>query len=202
MRKSLVPVSLVLLLAAETGCNHKQPVAVTPPTVPLLQPTATLKDFPALPPVVMPPVQLGTQEAQEAPPREKPHRPHTLHHHPRPAANPSQDIPAETPSASAAPAPAAASAGQEPPESTPIGQLSAAPNATDVPNRQNIQQEISSTESGLNGIHRSLSGDEQQTASEIRTFLSKAKNALQSGDLDGAHTLTVKARVLLAELNK
>jgi hypothetical protein len=201
MRKSLVPVSLVLL-AAVTGCNHKQPILISPPTVALLQPTATLKDLPALPPVAMPPVQLGTQEAQEAPPREKPRRLHIAHHHPKPAASPSQeDVPVQT-AAPAAAAPAAASAGQEPPESTPIGQLSAAPNATDVPSKQNIQQEITSTESGLNGIHRSLSSDEQQTAAEIRTFLSKAKNALQTGDLDGAHTLTVKARVLLAELNK
>jgi ribosomal protein S20 len=45
-----------------------------------------------------------------------------------------------------------------------------------------------------------LNPREQRTASQIRTFLSKATNALQAGDLDGANTLTVKARVLLSEL--
>jgi len=38
------------------------------------------------------------------------------------------------------------------------------------------------------------------TATQIRTFLSKAKQALDQDDLDGANTLVTKAKVLLAEL--
>jgi ribosomal protein S20 len=37
---------------------------------------------------------------------------------------------------------------------------------------------------------------------EIRTFLTKAKQALSQDDLDGAQTLATKAKVLLDELTK
>jgi hypothetical protein len=61
---------------------------------------------------------------------------------------------------------------------------------------------IAATERGLNGISRRLSDQEQKTASQIREFLKKARIALDSGDVDGAHTLAAKAKVLLGELSK
>jgi phosphoribosylformimino-5-aminoimidazole carboxamide ribonucleotide (ProFAR) isomerase len=62
---------------------------------------------------------------------------------------------------------------------------------------------ISGTESGLNNIKRTLeSVTDKQTAEQIRTFLQKAKAALELDDLDGAHTLATKAKVLLDELTK
>jgi ribosomal protein S20 len=54
----------------------------------------------------------------------------------------------------------------------------------------------------LNGINRALSDPEQKTADHIREFLKQARAALASGDVEGAHTLTAKAQVLLAELTK
>ena len=68
--------------------------------------------------------------------------------------------------------------------------------------RHEIQDLITATENGLNGIKRTLSSDEQLTATQIRTFLTKAKQALDQDDLDGANTLANKAKVLLGELTK
>jgi hypothetical protein len=61
---------------------------------------------------------------------------------------------------------------------------------------------IWATERGLDGIHRGLSEPEQKTAAQIREFLKQARDALASGDVDGAHTLALKASVLLGELSR
>ncbi len=61
---------------------------------------------------------------------------------------------------------------------------------------------IASTEHGLNAITRKLNDQEQKTAAQIREFLKQAKAALASGDVDGAHTLALKAQVLLGEINQ
>ncbi len=78
-----------------------------------------------------------------------------------------------------------------------IGQLSSGdPNET----RRQAQVSIDATERGLKGITRSLDDTEQKTAAHIREFLKQARDALASGDVDGANTLAAKAKVLLAEL--
>jgi len=61
---------------------------------------------------------------------------------------------------------------------------------------------IAATERGLNAITRKLSDQEQKTAAQIREFLKQARAALNSGDVDGAHTLAAKAKVLLGELSR
>ena len=95
------------------------------------------------------------------------------------AANNAPPAPVETPAVSA------------------IGQLSSG-------NSSNSQQltldSIAATERGLNGINRTLSDQEQKTAAHIREFLKQAREALASGDVDGARTLAAKAKVLLGEL--
>ncbi|MGA7343834.1 MAG: hypothetical protein WBE72_05040 [Terracidiphilus sp.] len=78
-----------------------------------------------------------------------------------------------------------------------IGQLSSG----DPENfRRETEDSIAATERGLDGITRPLNDTEQKTADHIRDFLKQAKAALASGDVDGAHTLAAKAKVLLAEL--
>lgn len=78
-----------------------------------------------------------------------------------------------------------------------IGPLSSG----DPPNfRQQTMDSIASIERGLSGINRSLSDPERKTADQIREFLKQAKSALDSGDVEGAHTLAGKAQVLLAGL--
>jgi hypothetical protein len=68
--------------------------------------------------------------------------------------------------------------------------------------RRQTEDSIAAVERGLNGISRPLDDSEQKTAGQIREFLKQAKAALASGDTDGAHTLTEKAKALLAELTK
>jgi hypothetical protein len=80
-----------------------------------------------------------------------------------------------------------------------IGQLSSGDPA-DM--RRETVDSIAATERGLNGIGRTLSDLEQKTAAQIREFLKKAREALASGDVDGAHTLAAKAKVLLSELSQ
>lgn len=86
-----------------------------------------------------------------------------------------------------------------PPAVSALGQLSSG----DPVNYRNATAEsINAIERGLNGLNRQLSPPEQKTADHIREFLKEARAALASGDVDGAHTLAVKAKVLLAELTK
>jgi hypothetical protein len=80
-----------------------------------------------------------------------------------------------------------------------IGQLSSG-DPSDL--RQQTVNSITATERGLSGIGRKLNDQEQKTAAQIREFLKQAKAALNSGDVDGAHTLAVKANVLLGELSQ
>lgn len=68
--------------------------------------------------------------------------------------------------------------------------------------RQETMGTILDTERGLKGLGRTLNGQEQKTAAQIREFLRQARKALNSGDVDGAHTLAAKAKVLLSELNQ
>jgi ribosomal protein S20 len=84
-------------------------------------------------------------------------------------------------------------------EVSAIGQLS-------MGESYNLQQQtantIAATERGLNSITRHLSDQEQKTVDHIRDFLRKAREALATGDTDGAQTLAAKARILLDELLK
>jgi ribosomal protein S20 len=67
--------------------------------------------------------------------------------------------------------------------------------------RQTTDDSIASTERTLNGITRKLNDQEQKTAAQVREYLKQARDALTSGDVDGAHTLALKAKVLLDELH-
>jgi phosphoribulokinase len=61
---------------------------------------------------------------------------------------------------------------------------------------------LAATEHGLNGLGRTLSSQEQKTAAQIREYLKHAREALNYNDVDGAHTLSEKAKVLLSELSQ
>jgi hypothetical protein len=84
-------------------------------------------------------------------------------------------------------------------EVSAIGQLSPG-GSSDL--RQQTVDSISSTEHGLKDINRQLNDQEQKTVSQIREFLKQARVALGSGDVDGAHTLAVKAKVLFGEISQ
>jgi len=78
-----------------------------------------------------------------------------------------------------------------------IGQLSMGDPAD---TQRETAELIASTERGLDAISHNLNNDQQKTAVHVREFLKQAKAALASGDVDGAHTLAAKAKVLLDEL--
>ena len=78
-----------------------------------------------------------------------------------------------------------------------IGQLSS---GDDAGARDQTENSLNEIERGLNGVTRQLSDQEQATAAHIREFLKQAREALKTGDADGAGTLAAKAKVLLQEL--
>ena len=78
-----------------------------------------------------------------------------------------------------------------------IGELSS---GTPSSYRLLTEDSIAATERTLNGITRPLNDGEQKTAAHIRDYLKEARTALSTGDVDGAHTLAAKAKVLLGEL--
>jgi hypothetical protein len=80
-----------------------------------------------------------------------------------------------------------------------IGQLSTGEPAG---TRLATENSLNDIERGLNGISRQFDDQEQTTASHIREFLKQAREALKSGDVDGASTLAAKAKVLLQELTR
>ena len=117
---------------------------------------------------------------------EQPIRPPARHRRP-PNPNPDDAVTAPEPAPPSNPAVSA------------IGQLSSGGPAD---SRQQTENSIADIERRLNGINRGLSDSEQKTADHIREFLKQARTALDSGDVDGAHTLAAKAQVLLAGLTK
>lgn len=165
--------------------KNKPPVqAIAPPVdlTPPVPPTETVVDLPPLPlvPVIRPPEPPANAEAQ-------PPKSHGRHKK-APAAPPEpEQSPQET------------QAVAENPGVSAVGQLSTG-EPGDV-KRQTVDL-IVGTERGLDGIGRKLNDQELKTASQIREFLKQARTAMVSGDVDGAHTLAAKARVLLSELSQ
>jgi hypothetical protein len=102
------------------------------------------------------------------------------------------------PSTQQAPANAQQAAGESPVVSA-IGRLSSG-DPSDL--RQQTVDSIASIERSLNSIGSNLSDQDQHTAAQIREYLRQARDALASGDVDGAHTLAAKAKVLLGELSR
>jgi ribosomal protein S20 len=162
-----------------TGCIHKTHVAQNQPLAPPIEDAPPPKPEPS--PTNLPPpevtIPMQPTQAQITPPPEPVKKPAK---HKKPANTNPQVASTGTPAVSA------------------IGQLTTA----DSPNmRQQTDASIESTEKALNGISRTLNDQEQKTAAQIREFLKQAREALTAGDVDGAHTLAIKAKVLLDELH-
>jgi outer membrane biosynthesis protein TonB len=169
-----------------TGCFHlhrtnqskNQPVApAVPPSTIKTEPVDLPPDITTIPPQPTETAKTPNQTAPKPPPP---------HHRSKAVASPPE-----------------VSASAPPPPPTPavsaIGQLSSGDPST---YRRETEESILSTEKGLNGLNRSLNDLEQKTADHIREFLKQAREALGTGDVDGAHNLAAKAKVLLAELQK
>jgi len=190
--KSQAKYVAVLLPLLLSGCTHKtnqaqiQQPALAPPIIdnPTPNPTAKPTDLP--PPVLTAPKP--AQPATTATTTPPPPTPKPKHRKPAPKSV-EQPVAATTQQASNG-------------ESTgvsAIGQLSSGDPA-DV--KTETQDSIDATEKGLKEIGRKLSEQEQKTADQIEEFLKEARKALTTGDVDGAHTLAAKAKVLLGELTQ
>jgi hypothetical protein len=193
-----------LLLAVLAGCSHRlqnaTPLpAAQAPSFPPREMAELMPMMPQLPPnTAERPVLLNTENPPNPSDQAAAH-PRKTRHHPKPAQDTAQTPakPAATPSNS--PDTAEVALGP-PPDASPIGQLSTASSNANTADWQALTDQINATENNLNGISRSLNGDEQKTAVLIRTFLAKARQALKTDDLDGAQKFTTKAKILLQEL--
>jgi hypothetical protein len=206
--------SLVLLALWTTGCFHK---ASSPPQQAQAPPLQTGKGT-LNPPQTTPPQEksetplaspLPSPSAQSVP--LPPPTPKKVRHPHKPPSKPVD--PALAPAAAnggTAAADGSTTAQTASPQTvptpggsgSPIGQLTTGDTALGERTKHETADLIGGTQQGLNGIKRSLSTDEKVTASQIRTFLKQAQQALESGDTDGAHTLATKAKLLLDELTK
>ena len=63
-------------------------------------------------------------------------------------------------------------------------------------------QLIDSCEANLHNLNRQLSNDEQAMLGQIRNYIAQSRSALADNDLDRAHGLALKARLLCDELVK
>lgn len=186
MKSRIARVALLLLLAL-TACHDKEHVQNQPPLAPPIEDTPPPPPSNApvnLPPPVIsvPQTQQPVVQAEQQPP--PPPKPKPKHHKAKPPAE--QQNPE-----------VASNTGQP--------QVSAEGNFTPLEPadlRKQTADSIADTEKGLNGITRKLNDQEQKTSAQIREFLKQAKTALDSGDVDGARTLALKAKVLLSELNQ
>ena len=211
--------AFVLLVVLSTGCTplfqkkarplpqqaQAPPITTgqTPTPLPTLEP-----DNPA--PTPLP--ETTNEQPVNTPPA---HKKHPVTHKPKPApVKPAEGAPALATAAATLPAatdkpiapaiptpppPQTASTGA-PADVSPIGQLSTGDVATGSQTKRDTQDLINNTENGLTAIKRSLTPQETETANQIKTFISKARQALDNEDIDGAKTLATKARVLLDEL--
>ena len=68
--------------------------------------------------------------------------------------------------------------------------------------QQSTTELLDSTEKNLRGLTRSLSSDEQNTVTQIRSYVTQARSALKDQDFERAHNLALKAHQLADVLIK
>lgn len=127
--------------------------------------------------------------------------------------NPPATSPAITPAPASSPATPPTTGTTQPaqpqpkpaPPPEPSGNSTIAPGMSPVDEyhtKQTTQQMLDSCEGSLKTIKRQLSNDEQATLSQLRSYLTQARTALADGDVERAHNLASKARLLCDELTK
>jgi len=183
---------LLPVLPLVQGCDHKtqptQTQALAPPIVDTPPPKPATVSPADLPPPVVGAAKPDTTTKDTTPAPEPPKKP--VHRPKKPATQtPSTTTPTPTQeTASAGPVPSVSA----------VGKLTSGGSGDSKSQTEDL---INSTEKGVNGITRSLNDSEAKTASQIREFIKQAREALATGDVDGASTLAKKAKVLLGELN-
>lgn len=181
-----------------SGCFLKKrkpplpPQAQAPTVETTTPPAATTPPQPA----PQPAPATTTPPKTEQPPAVATKKPRTRHHKPaksEPATTAKATTPPPTPPRKIV-VPEGGTA-----ETTP--QLSASlPRETVSHDQQNTQQLLDSTESNLRSLNRQLSPGEQQTVSQIRSYMQQSRQATTDGDAVRAHNLALKAHLLSDQL--
>lgn len=179
----------LLLPLLLTSCAHKNNQAQTqPPLAPPIEDTPLPKPDNA--PAHLPPPVITVPQPSTPPPSTTASNPEQTPAPPK-KRKPSKPAPAPPQNDQAA---------NTPPAEVSAGGGFSTPETSDI--RNQTANSIAETEHTLNTISRKLNDQEQKISAQIREFLKQAKNALSAGDVDGAHTLAAKAKVLLDELNQ
>jgi hypothetical protein len=171
------------------GCFHKQEQVINQPLAPPIEDTPNQPPVPSPPqselppPVISQPADTTTQTAQATPPPKpaETETPKPPPKHKKPNHNTQVASNGEGNTVSA------------------IGQLTSG-DGGDL--RSQTDTSIQATDKALKAITRPLNDQEKKMVAQIQEFLKQARTALGSGDVDGAHTLAMKAKVLLDELDK
>ena len=170
----------LLPLVLLTGCIHRhQQLAQIQPLAPPLVETPPPAPPPEMTQAPEPPTAAETEPEPEPEPPAPTERKHRVRHtrpehkdNPPPAQVADNSVPA-------------------------LGKISSG----DPPDlRLQTQNSINSIEQQLAGIKGDVSVQDKHLIEHIREFLYQAKKQLAAGDVDGASTLTDKAKVLLAEV--
>lgn len=216
MMKYFLPGTLVsvVLMTSIAGCHKEKPLPSTPP---MQAQAPSLPDAGSHPQPVeiipLEPAKRDTKTAVVAPPPPptplrpaKPEKHHKSKSQPTAAApTPAAASPEPTPATSQPSAPATTTAAAPHPAAgtaSPIGQLTEGDTSGTAQVQDETDKLIQSIEKGLAGIQRPLDTQEQETAKQIKKFIEQAREALAAQDVGGAHTLAVKANLLLTELRK
>ena len=209
MRSGWRSAALGLPLALLAGCSHKPqyaapPAAAIAPPRPVAQMAELIPPMPPFPAYErLRPVGLNTSVPADSNPAIAESHPHHVRRHAKPAETAQQDAAKAAAVEPATPQPENPQvASGQPSENSPIGQISTASGDANTGDRQDLNNQIDATEHTLNGLHRPMSAEEQKTATLVRTFIAKARQALKTDDFDGAKNYSTKASVLLQELTK
>ncbi len=188
--------SIVLILPLLlSSCLHKTNQALNQPALappiedaPMPKPDSAPANLP--PPVISLPDHKDTTPPPQTP---KPATPTPEPKHKKPS---NKNVPSQTPNAAPQTGDQASNTGPGVPAA---GNLSSGGTADLKDQTQNM---ITDTERTLNGINRKLNDQEAKTSAQIKEFLKQARAALTTNDVEGAHGLAVKAKVLMSELSQ
>ncbi len=171
----------ILLAITVTGCRHRQPkpLAIVPP-----------------PPDIRPAMVSVPPPTHPSEPLPEPEKPVVVEITPPPPPPKKVRKKRSLPVAPPTPAPVQVAAA-EPPIS--LGQLSAGGDAgTGL--RSETEQTMASQKQRLDRLPAPLASAHATDVDQVRRFLKGAETAWQAGDVEGAHTLALKAKILLDDL--
>jgi hypothetical protein len=201
--KAVVSLGLVLL-ALWLGCAQKKVAKAPPPPVAAPESTPQPQEAPAQT-QAQPPTQ-GTpppspDQGEPLPDSEKAKAKNGKAH---PAAKKATPTPEKGKTAEAARnIPPRTVVRPEGPEPSPTpGQISPNPSEGGPHDQATTEQLLQTTESGLTGIKRQLSQDEEAMVSQIKDFVGQSRQAIKENDLVRAHNLALKAHLLCDDLIK